>query len=221
MIPIDASCFDLSIGSTVNRDELFAKQKEFLQASKIQVDEIKKNCFRYKFIEDKDNKSIAEIKIKKSDDESFKVSFLGNGSNEVKRLSIKDSKMAEFEATCHRLRHPKESIISEADGIPGAFLAIVGLVSAVVAGIGFKHCFTTKNPSEILPALAIAVAGTAVAWMIALIFRKNITATDEANREASIRLGETMLNKHLTVIQAYMQNAKEVSQAQLLVSQKA
>jgi len=158
-----------------------------------------------------------EIKIKK-DDESFQVLFMKDGSNEIKRLNIKDSKMAEFEATCKSLSHRKESFVLGGDGFAGALLVVIGLVSAVVAYTGFCSCLGIINPSEILTALACAVAGTAVAIIIALFWRNDVIATNEANEEADRKLAAAILNKHLTVIQAVMKNAEEISPAQLSVS---
>jgi hypothetical protein len=222
MTTISAPCFKALNNPTVNCSDIFPEKTDISKISKILVEQLEPDHFTYKFTDDKNtNQLFEEITIRQITKKYFQLSVRKVGSNKIKQFTISDSKIDEFTDKCTKLSQHRESFIASADGIPAAFLVVVQLGAIFFAGTNGIACFRTKTKLEMLQKCVKVAGGVTVAAVIFWFFRRDKRATDADNREADRDLEATILNKHLTVIQACVRNKQEVNQVQLLTIQKS
>jgi hypothetical protein len=205
MIPITG--FSSLTSPEVKYKDIFPNSNEVV--SEIQAVK-NENSYRYTFLNN--NANLFWITIKEKEN-AFELSAQQNGDNKVELFEIQDLAMREFQQKCKNLR------LSFGYSFVGAvivsFVIVIGVGALECAGVIGLSCLQEKNMTELLKKCCAVAA--AIAVLIGSVFYVNNSekGVNEDNNNLRKELQTTILNKHLTVIQAYNQNT-QVTENQLL-----
>ncbi len=196
MIPIQGTCFSYLKNPVVDIRKLYPEERS--QITQVRVKETKEKTYHYTFVENQSDIISRFFEIKRKE-QCFQLKTFDPATGVVQKIMIQDPQFSQFNQEWNEhYRLP-----GDLDGMPTACLGLLtmGSLGAFIASLINipNNLKNYKLWTLLLVSLTVSLVGIS-------IFRKDWIDTAQASKDWD----EKMLNKHLSIIHAYLTRAKTI-----------